>query len=155
MTCTAACAAGMLNSTPVMSCTPSPSGSITIIDTPSPRGTTPNVHGRALHTMSCRYSTVAYYTAWHATQRGMRHSVACDTRVACDTAWACPQVPVDQSFSFPAGTTAAAPSPAQDVVIIDSDGDDMLRHVTWQENSPSINVYSPEAQVCHTTHIIT
>ena len=155
MTCTAACAAGMLNSTPVMSCTPSLSGSITIIDTPSPRGTTPNVHGRALHTMSCRYSTVAYYTAWHATQRGMRHSVACDTRVACDAAWTCPQVPVDQSFSFPAGTTAAAPSPAQDVVIIDSDGDDMLRHVTWQENSPSINVYSPEAHVCHTTHIIT
>ena len=87
MTCTAACAAGMLNSTPVMSCTPSLSGSITIIDTPSPRGTTPNVHGRAVHTMSCRYSTVAYYTAWHATQRDMRHSVACDTRVACDIAW--------------------------------------------------------------------
>ena len=106
------------------------------------------------HSVAC---DIAWHVthAWHATQRGMRHSVACDTRVACDAAWTCPQVPVDQSFSFPAGTTAAAPSPAQDVVIIDSDGDDMLRHVTWQENSPSINVYSPEAQVCHTTHIIT
>ena len=52
----------------------------------------------------------------HVTQRGMRHSVA------CDTGWACPQVPV-------AAGTAAAPLPAQDVVIIDSDGDDMLRLV--------------------------
>ena len=67
----------------------------------------------SIQIMSCRYSRVACDTAWHATQRGMRHSVS------CDTAWACPQVPV-------AAGTAADPLPAQDVVIIDSDGDDML-----------------------------
>ena len=83
MTCTATGAAGMLNSTPVMTCTLSLRGFITIINTLSLSGITPNVHGRALHTISCRCSRVACDTAWHATQRGMRHRMGMSTSACC------------------------------------------------------------------------